>query len=148
MGAPEPRRALKGFTLIEVMVTIAIVAILASIAYPNYSDYVRRGNVQEAPGNLSSYRTQLEQYYQDHRTYVKADGTCGIDPPATTANFQYGCTPSSTGQGYSLAATGNTGTSVTGLKYMLDQKNQPSTTCSSCAWNFTGTQTKWIVRKP
>lgn len=148
MGAPEPRRALKGFTLIEVMVTVAIVAILATIAYPNYSDYVRRGNVQEAPSNLSNYRAQLEQRYQDHRTYDKGDNTCGIDPPGTTKNFQYSCTLANSGQGYSLAATGRTGTTVSGLEYKLNQRNQPSTTCTSCAWNFTGEQSSWVMRKP
>ncbi|MCY1206456.1 Fimbrial protein precursor [compost metagenome] len=147
-GAPEPRRVLKGFTLIEVMVTVAIVAILATIAYPNYTDYVRRGKVQEAPGNLSSYRAQLEQHYQDHRTYDKGDGTCGRLPPDATTNFQYGCTLTRTGQGYSLTATGQAGTAVAGLEYKLNELNKPSTTCTRCAWNFSGEQSSWIMRKP
>ncbi|WP_373668928.1 type IV pilin protein [Variovorax sp. 54] len=134
--------------MIELMVTIAIVAILAAIGYPNYSDYVRRGNVQEAPGNLSNYRAQLEQRYQDHRTYDKGDSTCGIDPPVTTKNFQYSCTLADSGQSYSLAATGRTGTTVAGLAYKLNQRNAQSTTCTSCAWSFSGEPTYWVMRKP
>jgi len=147
-GAAEPRRMLKGFTLIEVMVTVAIVAILATIAYPNYSDYVRRGNVQEAPSTLSSYRAQLEQYYQDHRTFAKGDGTCGYPLPATTKNFKYECTPANSGQTYSIVATGLTGTTVAGLAYKLNEKNAQSTTCTSCAWSFSGEPAYWVMRKP
>ena len=58
-----------GFTLIEVMITVAIVAILGSIALPAYFDYVRRGQLPEAFSNLADYRVKMEQYYQDNRNY-------------------------------------------------------------------------------
>ncbi|MGE5649003.1 MAG: type IV pilin protein, partial [Bacillota bacterium] len=59
-----------GFTLIELMVTVAVVAIIAAVAMPSYRDYVIRGKIPQATNNLSTLRAQLEQYYQDNQTYV------------------------------------------------------------------------------
>src|SRR3989449_7965409 len=79
-----------GFTLIELMVAIAIVAILAAIALPNYTDYVRRGKIQEATSTLLAMRTKMEQYFQDNRSYttpgapVLAPCTAGSSVPVPT----------------------------------------------------------------
>src|SRR4051812_25565453 len=73
--------AQKGFTLIEVMITVVIVAILAAIAVPNYRDYVTRGRVVEATSALSDTRVKMEQYFQDNRAYP-AGCTTGV--PAAT----------------------------------------------------------------
>jgi type IV pilus assembly protein PilE len=136
-------RGTTGFTLIEVLITIAIVAILASIAYPSYTDYLRRGQAQEAPGVLADFRARMEQYYQDNRNYGTG-ATCGIAAPAPK-NFSWSCTNS--GQSYLATATGNTGSLVKGLAYSIDQTNSQRTTCTGCAWNFTGTQSYWVLRK-
>ena len=53
-----------GFTLIEVMITVAVIAILAAVALPNYVEYVTRSRLVEAKTNLSDMRTRLEQYYK------------------------------------------------------------------------------------
>nr|WP_093215721.1 MULTISPECIES: prepilin-type N-terminal cleavage/methylation domain-containing protein [unclassified Variovorax] len=137
-------RASRGFTLIELMVTVAVVAILASIAYPSYSDYLRRGQVQEAPRTLSDFRAQLEQYYQDHRNYGSGS-PCGVANPVGKY-FQYSCT--TTGQAYTATASPVNGGLVAGLTYTVDQQNTQQTTCASCAWKFTGTQSSWVLRKP
>ncbi|CAN7652278.1 prepilin-type N-terminal cleavage/methylation domain-containing protein [Variovorax paradoxus] len=144
--ASHARMASMGFTLIEVMVTVAIVAILASIAYPSYTDYLRRGSVQEAVGNLSDYRAQMEQFYQDNRNYGTGT-TCGITLPSTTRNFTYSCAPGTPPQTYTATATGRTGTSVAGFAYTIDQRNSQGTTCTNCAWGFSNS-TSWILRKP
>ena len=70
----------QGFTLIEVMITVAIIAILAAIAVPNYTDYVTRSKFTEAHGMLADLRVKMEQYYMDNRRYstTTGGGTCGI----------------------------------------------------------------------
>jgi len=137
-----------GFTLIEVMITVAVVAILSMIAYPSYTDYLRRGQVQEAPRNLADFRTRMEQYYQDNRSYA-AGANCGVAVPvAPAANyFSYACTIANAGQTYVATATG-VGGSVAGLGYTVDQLNNQGSTCSGCAWGFTGPQGTWVLRKP
>ncbi|HEV7619606.1 MAG TPA: prepilin-type N-terminal cleavage/methylation domain-containing protein, partial [Burkholderiaceae bacterium] len=81
------QRQLRGFTLIELMTTIAIIAILAAIAIPSYGNYVRRGKVVEATSALADVRMKMEQYFQDNRTYqnyvnascIPASGSSIID---------------------------------------------------------------------
>jgi prepilin-type N-terminal cleavage/methylation domain-containing protein len=79
----------RGFTLLEVMIVVVIVAILAAIALPNYSDYIKRGKIIEATTGLSDMRTRLEQYFLDNRKYDNA-GACGVDPAVAEANIRNG----------------------------------------------------------
>jgi len=127
-----------GFTLIEMMVVVAIVAILASIAIPSYVRYVQRGDIVEATQALSQYRVQMEQYYQDNNTYSNG-GTCGVAIP-TLVNFALTCTLNG-GQAYTATATGNG--QVSGFTYTINQANVQATTAT--AWGSTST-TSWIVR--
>ncbi|MFT3813235.1 MAG: type IV pilin protein [Acidovorax sp.] len=129
------RPAQQGFTLIEVMVTVAIVAILAAIALPSYNDYIRRGQQAEAFNALSDFRAKMEQYYQDNRNYGTSTG-CASDATASSWNgftptqyFSYDCkiTDTSTYQAYSITATGRAGQVNTDV-YAIDQNGNRSTT--------------------
>ena len=60
----------KGFTLIEVMIVVAIIAILATVALPAYTDYVRRGKIAEGTSALLAMKTKMEQYFADNRSYT------------------------------------------------------------------------------
>lgn len=117
-----PHRA-RGFTLIEVMIVVAIVAILAAVALPSYTNYLRRGQLQEAFTYLSDYRVKMEQYYQDNRSYgTGASGTaCANATGAPTwANFAapgaryftFSCVLGADNQSYLLTATGSSGRAV------------------------------------
>jgi len=64
------RRVTSGFTLIEVMITVAIVGILAAIALPNYSQYVERGRRKDATAVLMEAAQFAERYFTENRTYV------------------------------------------------------------------------------
>ncbi|KNC67987.1 type IV pilin protein [Pseudoalteromonas ardens] len=73
-----------GFTLVEMMITIAILGILASIAYPSYSEYVRRAARAEAAATLLDAANKQEQYFVDNREYASSLAALGL--PTTTEN--------------------------------------------------------------
>ncbi|WP_125560241.1 type IV pilin protein [Pseudoalteromonas rubra] len=77
-------RTVLGFTLIEMMITIAILGILASIAYPSYSEYVRRAARAEAAATLLDAANKQEQYFVDNREYASSLAALGL--PTTTEN--------------------------------------------------------------
>jgi type IV pilus assembly protein PilE len=123
-----------GFTLIELMIVVVIVAILAAVALPSYQDYVRRAQIQEAFGNLSNLRIKMEQYYQDNRNYG-TNNTCGNDGvqrvnfalAGPEIRFNYQCALTNAGQGYTLTATGNRERAM-GHVFTLNEANAKSTT--------------------
>ncbi len=127
------RRDPRGFTLIEVMIVVAIIGVLAAIAVPSYNDYVRRGTLPEAFNALSDFRSKMEQYYQDNRNYGTAaacapDTTEGWKDFAATKNFSFSCTASGASfQSYTITATG-TGHAVTGHVYTIDHEGTRKTT--------------------
>ena len=119
----------KGFTLLELMIVVTIVGILASIALPAYTDYVKRGNITEATSNLATKRTQLEQFFQDNKTYVGA-AACNNDT-TTGSYFDFSCTVQ-TADTYTLAATGKG--SMAGFTFTIDQDNAKATTTVPDGW--------------
>ena len=129
----------KGFTLIELMITVAIIAILAGVAMPAYTDYVIRGKLQEATSGLSAGRVRMEQFYQDNRTYV--GGPC----PEATANFTYDCaTAAPTATTYLIAVTGKDNLSE--FSYSIDQANAKKTVSTYPGWGDANANC-WIVKK-
>lgn len=127
-----------GFTLIELMIVVAVIGILAAIAVPNYSDYIKRGKAAEATSNLGTLRVKMEQYFQDNRTYV--DGPC--TPTSGAQYFTYSCsvTPSTTA--YTLEATGIGAQGMANFEFTLDQNNAKTSI-------FDGTvgATCWLTKK-
>lgn len=65
----------KGFTLIELMIAVAIVGILAGIAYPGYQDSVRKSRRVDAEGALLGFANAMERYFTEYNSYPVAGTT-------------------------------------------------------------------------
>lgn len=132
---------MKGFTLIELMVVIAIISILAAVALPNYTDYVTRGKIPDATSVLAAKRVRIETYYDNNRTYVDAPD-CALDT-ASSQHFNFSCNPAATANTYTLQAVGKN--TMTGFTYTIDQSNSKQTSSVPSGW--TTNNTCWVTRK-
>lgn len=140
-----------GFTLIEVMITVAIVAILAALALPSYRDYVLRGQLVDGTNGLAAMRADMERYYQDNRTYDKVNGF--VPPCVSTAGrtnivgtFQLSCAPISTDKSttYTLQAVGSGPTA--GFTFTVDQLGVQGTTITSVS-GWSGCDKAWVTKR-
>jgi type IV pilus assembly protein PilE len=138
----QAMRSASGFTLIEVMITVAIIAIIGAIALPAYSSYVIQGKIPDALSNLGGKALQIEQFYLDNRTYVGAT-QCTSDT-TTSRYFDFACT-SSTSTGFQLVATGKS--SMLGFSFAISQNNGKSTIAVPTDWSLPSPNNCWITKK-
>jgi len=134
----------EGFTTIEIMIVIAVVAILAAIAIPSYRDYILRGKLVDAHNALSDFRVRQEQFYQDNRRYDGAGlGGCGAAAP-TSKYFTFGCVPDGTtpSQTYVATATGIAAQGTGGFAFTINEANARATNVTAPAstngWSSNG----------
>jgi len=111
----------RGFTIVELMIAVGIVAILAAIAVPSYIAYVQRSRVPAGLDALNAYAARMEQAYQDSGSY----GAAGCTPTLPTAtNFTITC--ASGGNTYTATATGSG--PMSGYVYTINDQGVRRTT--------------------
>jgi len=138
-----------GFTLLELMVVVVIVAILAAIGYPSYSDYIRRGKIAEAISTLADTRTKMEQFFLDNRTYLNSDAA---NMPCNAAvlsagkkQFTYTCTNLGAGT-YTVTATGVGTEGMGAFAYTINEQNVRGSTVTGLS-GWSGNGTCWVTKK-
>lgn len=131
-----------GFTLIELMIVLAIIAILAAIALPAYNEHLMRARISEATGALANKRARLESFYDNTipHTYSGAPD-CSSDT-VTSRSFTFSCAAAGTNS-YTLQAVG-TG-AASGFTFTINQSNQKATTSAPSGW--TTNPNCWITSK-
>ena len=138
-----------GFTLIEVMIAVVIIGILASIAYPAYTDYIRRGKIAEALSTLADTRAKMEQFFLDNRTYVGSDAAsmpCNATVmSAGKTHLPYACDTLAAGT-YRVVATGVASDGMGPFSYTIDQANLRTSTVSGLS-GWSGSATCWVTKK-
>ncbi len=99
-----------GFTLIEVMVTVAIVGILAAIAYPSYTEYIMRSNRNVAKGDLMELQQWMERNYSLTNTYATLPSGAAValpfaqSPRSGTQHYAITFSVAPTATAYTLSA--------------------------------------------
>lgn len=133
------QRAQRGFTLMEVLITIVIVGILSAVAIPQYTQYVTRSRTAEAFSALGAAQAAAEQFWSNTRSYANFDTSPTF--PTATPNFTYALS-SADQSGYKITATGRA--KMAGFTYTIDQSGTRTTTATP-SW---GTSTScWVDKK-
>jgi type IV pilus assembly protein PilE len=148
------RRRIRGFTLVEIMITIVTVAIVAAVALPNYLDYVTRTKIAEATSGLNDMRVRLAQYFADTRGYPTACIAAATNPapvgkvylPAGIKYFTFSCALTATS--FTVTATGDASRGMAGFAYTIDQTSNRKTTSLPSGWSGAGASSScWVTRK-
>jgi len=145
MVSPVVSRS-KGFTLIELMIAVAVVGILGAVAFPSYRDSVTRSSLTSGTSTLKELRSRMEQRYADNRTYQSGAG-CAIpnfsDP---SDGFSYSCSLTNSGQGFTWTATGSRKSA--GFTYTIDEAGVENTTAARTGWTTaTLPVARFVIRK-
>ncbi|MEF7615456.1 prepilin-type N-terminal cleavage/methylation domain-containing protein [Aquincola sp. MAHUQ-54] len=136
-----PSSRQRGFTLIELMVAVAIVAILSAVALPAYNAYVMRSRVPPALDALSAFRVRMEQRFQDTGSYANGNACAVANPDLSGNNFTVSCALTTDPAGFVATATGSG--VMKDYAYTINQngdratKSHPKGSNSSC-WTTKG----------
>ncbi|MBP6903177.1 MAG: type IV pilin protein [Burkholderiaceae bacterium] len=96
----------QGFTLLELMITVAVIAILAGVAYPSYTSFVAKGRRADAKQALLDIAQRMERRYTERATYAGATlGTDGLYANVSQGGYYSLAIATATADGFTLTAT-------------------------------------------
>lgn len=134
------QKKFSGFTLIELMITVAIIAILAAISLPSYQNYIKKTNIKAAQTDLVSLSLVFENYYQRNLSYPDQDYTNTTALMASSAFpqwsasktdiFDFSSNKVDSGKGYVLIATAKSSSNLNGCILKITNTNSRTATTS------------------
>jgi len=125
-------RAEGGYTLVEMMIVVALLGILGAVAIPAYQGYVKTGKEAEGKAGLSNIALLEEQYFAENRTYDTVLATIGYTPENPT-HFNWTIAAGASGIATSFTATA-TGKAGTGLPTFTINEANAKTRDGAAGW--------------
>jgi type IV pilus assembly protein PilE len=132
-----------GFSLIELLIVVAIVGILAAVGVPMYTDHIVRGKIAQATELLSEAKVRMEQVYNSNRSYATSGTTCpDFSDAFSDSSFSIAvsnCPETDGSPTYTLTATGLSSKGMNGYTYSIDQSGTktsktPTVAASVSCW--------------
>lgn len=134
-------KRMAGFTLIELMIVVAIIAVLASIAIPSYQNYVQKSNRAVARGALLEIAGRQEQFFVNNNQYATLLTQLGYD--ATTVGFSSESEAGTAGSGvYNVSFSGTPTATTFTVQAVPTNQQTGDTTCGTLTLNHLGVKTE------
>lgn len=123
-----------GFTLIELMIVVAIIGILAAVAYPSYQDHVRKGNRAAAQAFMMEVAQRQQSYLVNNRSYANNLTTLGVTMPTDVSDYYAGASFTLTSQppGFLYVLTpGSSGTQASDGRLCITETGSRTRGCAA-----------------